>query len=58
MQTTLTHTQVIALRARGRKAAATGLIGIELDAQAEADGLSRAEHRVVRAAFNSAIEVA
>ena len=52
----LTTEEEAVLQARGRKAAADGLIGIELDAQLKAEGLNRTEHHIVRAAFNSALE--
>ena len=52
----LTKAEEAALQARGRKAAADGLMGMTLDDQLRAEGLSRTEHHVVRIAFNDALE--
>ena len=52
----LTKAEESALQARGRKAAADGLMGMRLDDQLRAEGLSRTEHHVVRVAFNDALE--
>jgi hypothetical protein len=52
----LTKEEVAALQARGRKAAAGGLMGMTLDDQLNAEGLSRTEHHIVRVAFNDALE--
>ena len=52
----LTKENIAALQARGRRAAADGLLGFELDKQLKAEKLSPAEHRIVRTAFNSALE--
>lgn|SRR5574341_123340 len=51
----LTEADVADLQERGRKAAADGLLGFELDRQLKAERLSPAEHRIVRAAFNVAV---
>lgn len=51
----ITKENVVALQARGRKAAADGLLGFELDNQLKAERLSPAEHRIVRSAFNIAL---
>lgn len=54
----ISATETRALQERGRKAAHDGLIGIELDAELEAEGMDRASHRIVRQAFNAEIPAA
>ena len=51
----LSKEAVTALQTRGRRAAADGLMGMRLDDQLNAEGLSRSEHRIVRSAFNIAV---